>query len=171
MFYWIDVIMVFILLMIILTFFLDTQLHWGFWGLSGPWQLSFVFLTYLFLKRQLSEVVWALIFFALCAHAQSVMSLSEIVVPYLFLFFVVGYFKKLLMTETYLYEACVVTGLFILFLNVQALYYDFEGYFVVRYYSQFKLLPYAIFHGLVAFVSFIFLDIIFDKIDDRKNVY
>jgi len=136
----------------------DSKWNLAFLGLNWPTQLSFVFIVFLGIKRSLSEAVWAMLLFALLAHSQGLMSLSEILVPYLLILLLVNSVKKRITADTYLFEAIWVMGLFFLFLCLQHLFYDYETFFSFRFYKSLKLLAYTFVHGLLAFVAFIFLD-------------
>lgn len=146
------------LLIVPFVVLLDSKWSLALFGLSWPTQFSFIFLAFLCIKRPLREAVWSMLLFAVLAHSQGQMSLSEILVPYLLILLATHFVKKRITSETYLFEAIWVVGLFFLFLCVQHLFYDYETFFSFRFYKSLKLLAYTGIHGLFAFFGLIFLD-------------
>ena len=157
------------LLIVPLVLLLDSKWSLAMVGLAWPTQLSFIFLVFLAFKRPLREAVWGILLFAILAHSQGKMSLSEISVPYFAILLIVNIIKKRLTTETYLMEAIWVMGLFFLFLCLQHLFYDYETFFTFRFYTSLKVLGYTCLHGGFAFVGFIFLDWLFANAFERKK--
>lgn len=112
-----------------------------------------------------------MLLFALLAHSQGQMSLSEILVPYFILLVIVSYAKKRIEADTYLFEAIWAMGLFFVFLCLQHLFYDYETFFSFRFYKSYKLMIYLAVHGVLAFMAFIFLDWLYDNLFERKKNY
>ncbi len=157
------------LLIVPFVILLDSKWSLALFGLAWPTQCSFIVIAFLCIKRPLREAVWAILLFAFLAHSQGQMSLSEILVPYLLILFVIHAVKKRITSETYLFEAIWVMGLFFLFLCLQHLFYDYETFFSFRFYKSFKLLAYTAVHGLLAFAGFIILDWLFAIMIERKK--
>lgn len=157
------------LLIVPLVLLLDSKWSLAMVGLAWPTQLSFIFLAFLGIKRPLREAVWGLLLFAVLAHSQGHMSLSEILLPYLLILLVIHTAKKRLTSETYLFEAVWVMGLFFLFLCLQHLFYEYDTFFSFRFYTSLKLVAYTFVHGGLAFIGFIFWDWLFANVFERKK--
>ena len=150
--------------------FLDSQIRFAALGLPWPLQSSFIFLFFVFVKRDQKMSLCVAVYCLCLAKVFSVIDFWPLFVSYALVWGAVYFVKKRIVVETFLFEALWSSVLFFAFLCVQFALTGWAGFagFFARKSTQMGM--YVLLHFAIAFFALIVLDRLYGRAFAKRRL-
>lgn len=163
--------MVISLFILPLTLLVDSKIRWTWFGMDWPMALTFIYMVFVFFRRDFREAIFSIFYCAILSHAFTSLSFSQILAPYLLIFAVITFLNTRIITETYLYHAFWVFSLLFVFIAFQLITVEENFFNLFLTHNGIFIVLYCLLNALASVVFFMVFDRIFDSIFKPKKSY